>query len=566
MTAVTKLQASIVAELLDNNQDGVLDNPAVAQRLKSSTSQGVWMNIQSKENETNEDIILEEMNPYIARDMGVKHTWMAMSDTQSEDYEEENHFKTMMAEEAIHMLHHKGFSDIYPTVWGVNDDSCNDSEASSAGCDWEQSTLTKLTYEAMTSESKWYRHPENSLADASGIITGTCSTPGCASVEFIMNVMVELRDIKPAASELDFPSTKAELETKLRSTTKGQAMKSVIEDTQYAQFPKGLTYSYNPTTSTSSVENQELTPATVKSKATKITSNTQGRDEATFETSHTFVSIPATTFTMGDSKYEVLGASPEHQVRISKEYWISKNLITNAQFNTFVQETNYISDLQKDSSEGCFVYDTEELGFVPTQGRYYANAFSNTSSLSNHPVVCISYNDATAYAAWLSTKLSLNVSLATEAQWELAAKGTSQKKFPWGDSAPDATKVNFADLQFSIDYAGSSQGHPNTEINDGYGATSPVGNYPEGASEFGVMDMAGNAAEWVNDYYSEYSSASLTDPAGATTGDSRVNRGGNWVDDASATEDQHTIILVSRASDSANSADDHMGFRVVINP
>jgi hypothetical protein len=245
ISAVTKAQAELVAELIDNNQDGIADNQSVADRLKSTSGNGVWMNIQSQANETNEETIVQEMGTYIPHDMGIKYQWMESVKPSNENYSPETALKDIMSEEVIHMLHHYGFAEIYPSVWGVSDNSCTTQE-SSAGCDWEQSTLTKLAYEAMTSSNKWYRHGENSLPDVNGVITGSCSTPSCAAVEFIMNVMVELRDIKPAASELPFPSTKAELEAKLNSTAKGQAMKSVIDDPTYAQFPNGLTYSYNP--------------------------------------------------------------------------------------------------------------------------------------------------------------------------------------------------------------------------------------------------------------------------------------------------------------------------------
>jgi len=303
----------------------------------------------------------------------------------------------------------------------------------------------------------------------------------------------------------------------------------------------------------------------VESKAQSAAINSKNRREITFATGDTFISIPKGTFTMGDNRYSVLGASPEHSVTISKDFWISKNMVTNSQFNAFVTETNYQSDLQKSSSTGCYVYNTEDKAFVPTKGRYYANAFSNTASLGNHPVVCVSHNDALAYSKWLSAKLGVTISLATEAQWEYAAKGTTQKKFPWGDENPDASKANFADLKFSIEYAGSQQGKPTLSVDDGYGATSPVGSYPSGASEFGVLDMAGNASEWVMDYFDDYTADAKTDPTGPSTGDSRVNRGGNWVDDFSATAEKHTLITVSRAADDATSGDDHNGFRVVIN-
>lgn len=567
ITEETQLMADILSELLDNNKDGVIDDPKVVSYLKSG-SNGTWMNMQSAANEQNEGTIVEELLPFIGKDMGVKNSWLI------DDYASSSTSgigeKHMLVEEALHLIHMYGYAQAYPSVWGVSNSECSAPEQSSQGCNWEQSTLTKLAWEAMNNPM-WYQHGENSLP-SNGVITGTCAQPSCAAVEFIMNVVVEYRDIRSNDAHEAFPSTSAAIAEKLNSSENGKAMKAVFDSdiSSGGQFPNGMTWNYNPTssnTSSSSNDNTTSTEAkTVATVATSITTNTQARSEATFATGHTFVSIPAATFTMGDSRYDMLSAAPEHSVTISKEYWMSKNMVTNAEFNTFVSETSYISDLQKDNSAGCYVYIEEDKGFAPTKGRYYANAFADTASMNNHPVVCISYNDAIAYANWLGTKLGLTVALPTEAQWELAAKGTTQRKFPWGDEDPTAAHANFADEQFSINYAGSQQGKPTLTVNDGYGATSPVGNYPTGASPYGVLDMAGNAAEWVLDYYSDYSESAKTDPTGPTTGESRVNRGGNWVDDFSATEEKHTILVTSRASDDPISADDHMGFRIVINP
>ncbi|MBF0266814.1 MAG: SUMF1/EgtB/PvdO family nonheme iron enzyme [Gammaproteobacteria bacterium] len=347
----------------------------------------------------------------------------------------------------------------------------------------------------------------------------------------------------------------------------------ILSNPQGVSFPAGVT----SISKTRTIVNDDLSsgssdPTTNSEiKVLSETTNSKGRKEVTFSDNLVFISIPATTFTMGDDRYEVLGASPEHQVTITKDFWISKNLITNAQFKKFVEEKAYVSDMEKSGATGCWVY-VEDGQFEATVGRNWKNAFASTSSLDNHPVTCVSYNDAIAYANWLSTKIGLAVDLATEAQWELSAKGTIQKKYPWGDSDPDGTKLNFCDKSYFTTH-GTSSCQAQTavlEIEDGYAKTSPVGSYPAGASEFGVLDMAGNLGCLVKDYMADYTSEAVVDPLIKSTDVSEtdiraVNRGSSWVDVNTVTEEKHTIYTVTRNADEVNSADDHMGFRVVIN-
>ena len=126
------------------------------------------------------------------------------------------------------------------------------------------------------------------------------------------------------------------------------------------------------------------------------------------------------------------------------------------------------------------------------------------------PVTMVSWGEASTYCKWRGGRLP------TEAEWERAARGLTGRRFPWG-STYDPYLAN-----------GGRLGLDPFEDKDGYLELSPVGALPFSRTPDGIVDLAGNAEEWVSDWFGAYPEGAVTDPKGPETGDEKVIRGGSY--------------------------------------
>lgn len=190
-----------------------------------------------------------------------------------------------------------------------------------------------------------------------------------------------------------------------------------------------------------------------------------------------WVAIPGGEFSMGSLEEEE-DARPIHAVSL-RPFQIGRFEVTHAQYAAFLAAT----------------------------GRTAPAHWANPNFMADtQPVVGVNYEDAAAFCHWAGGRLP------TEAEWEYAARGRDRRRYPWGNDDPDPARAIF-----------------HRDI--GFGHTLPVGSAPQGASPFGVQDLAGNVFEWCADWYDPgyYTTSPREDPPGPVRGTQRVIRGGSWI-------------------------------------
>lgn len=189
------------------------------------------------------------------------------------------------------------------------------------------------------------------------------------------------------------------------------------------------------------------------------------------------VTIPGGEFVMGDADGEPDEAPKT--VRVAP-FRIMRHEVTNAQFAAFVLATGRTTDAE--ASGSGYVW-TGRWGLVAGADWHHPRGPASTiDGKAAHPVVQVSAQDAAAFCAWAGLRLP------SEAEWEFAARGTDGRRYPWGDETPEqgaGAHANFGTVACCA-----------PDASDGYHGTAPVGRYPDGASPFGLLDMAGNVWEW----------------------------------------------------------------------
>lgn len=175
--------------------------------------------------------------------------------------------------------------------------------------------------------------------------------------------------------------------------------------------------------------------------------------------------------------------------------------------------------------------------FLKSTGRL-PPLFWDTVDLNEHrdrPVIGVDWEDADVYCRWAGKRLP------TEAEWEHAARGTDERRYPWGHETPVQSLANYA--------IGARFSYSQTLM--------PVGRYEQGTSPYGMYDMAGNVWEWVQDWYGAnyYEVSAEQNPGGPDEGQFKVLRGGSW------SELPKYLLAYGRFKLPPNTRNSYTGFR-----
>lgn len=232
--------------------------------------------------------------------------------------------------------------------------------------------------------------------------------------------------------------------------------------------------------------------------------------------------VPAGSFPMGVPDGDRDGGRdeyPRHEVFVDT-FAIDKYEVTNSRYLAFVRSTGHrVPQHPKDPARTLW------------------NGDSISDSLVDRPVINVDWHDAAAYCKWVGKRLP------SEAEWEKAAKGTSDRRFPWGNVEPTAKHLNYNQRWI------------------GEKTLMPVGSYEAGKSPFGVYDMAGNVWEWVNDWYDAqyYEKSPQKNPQGPDAGVKKVIRGAGWQNETP------TIRIFTRVESDPTVRNESTGFRCASN-
>lgn len=277
-----------------------------------------------------------------------------------------------------------------------------------------------------------------------------------------------------------------------------------------------------------------------------------------------FVTIPAGSFLMGDhwaEGYPADGETPIHDVKLDS-FSMGTTTVTNAQFDSFVQQTRYRTTAEEFGISAVF-YATfqgprsailHNVASIPwwlavrgANWRHPNGPDSDIVHKPDHPVVHISWDDAIAYCDWAGTRLP------TEAEWEYAARGgLAKKRYAWGNNLIVNGRWNCNIWQGVF---------PSTNTaDDGYLSTAPCKTYQ--ANGYGLWQMAGNVWEWCQDWFSDeyYAASEYHNPMGPSSGEKRVLRGGSYL-----CHDTYCnrYRVSARSSTTPDSTSGNVGFRCV---
>jgi formylglycine-generating enzyme required for sulfatase activity len=269
------------------------------------------------------------------------------------------------------------------------------------------------------------------------------------------------------------------------------------------------------------------------------------------------VVIPTGSFQMGapaDEEDRSDAETPQHEVTIGKGFAMARTTVTVAEFREFVRASGYVPDSVK--LGGASVYDERSGALRDDCSATWQDDYAGREADDKLPVVNISWNDAEAYADWLSQRTGKRYRLPSEAEFEYALRGGTSSRYWWGNAAPKSKVEN---LTGSGDRSRSGRrwSHSFRGYRDGYWGPAPVMSFA--ANPFGLYDINGNVSEWALDcWHDNYIRAPNDGSAWINPGCSaHVVRGGSW---GSSPEQVNSAY---RQGANADVRSGRVGFRVV---
>ena len=267
------------------------------------------------------------------------------------------------------------------------------------------------------------------------------------------------------------------------------------------------------------------------------------------------VVMPAGTYQMGSDPRDEdseIDERPRHPVTVDS-FALGRYEVTRGEFAAFMAAT------QRTMSRGCFVMTVGDEGmeFNNDLGRSWRDPGFEQGD--GHPVVCVSWGDAQAYAGWLSEQTGQDYRLPSEAEWEYAARGGTQGRWYWGTTRVSSVDMRTAStpvLRRRIRLLTGGGGSVPT-VMTAWHTPALAGSYIP--NDFGLHDMAGNVWEWLEDCWHENYARAPSDGTAWTSGGEcgrRVLRGGSWVNDPGI------LRSANRSRDTTGNRLSVYGFRV----
>ncbi len=232
--------------------------------------------------------------------------------------------------------------------------------------------------------------------------------------------------------------------------------------------------------------------------------------------------IPSGAVWMGSresSRVHFDDETPQRHRYFAKPFYMGIRPVTRGQFAAFVRQANYKTEAEQEG--WALIWNGE---WKKVEGASWRECGFDQDD--DHPVVCVSWNDAVAFCKWLGRTSGKTVGLPTEARWEYACRAGTETMFPWGNRPEEGNGwCNAADLSAARRFPG----WVTFNWDDGHVFTSPAGKFK--ANAFGLYDMTGNVLQWCHDWYDPdllKPKGPLTDTTGPAGGVFRVTRGGSW--------------------------------------